>query len=516
MEDALQELGGNKSGKWPNFCNPYVFRRPFKLKHQVFRDGKIVFTKLFLFQDGLSLSIKTKHKALKSVEPDIKRMRDILSGQRRIISEQTSYFPKPINMSPKRYTQFINYATFQDITSNTLKEYRGKAFRKDPTVEVPHIEEEILSNIDNSGTHISQFAELVFDAVAREGRIGVLVRRDSEEGNPYFSVYPTDTIINWSGGRGEGSWVVLTEKYPDPDSESKYEQKTLTQYVEYSIRGGALYRVTVRERGGRFGMGGLDTPSEPEMLGTMDTLPFVPITIEGVNFRPDLFPLLGIANLNLRHSKLSTNLDYALAQAQDPITYISGWKGASSYEPGKEDVLFGRDQHFEVGVAEHRGYQIGNLRLTIGDVERSLRYSGAAAMEDSKRQVEAAEAVRLRQAAQSNKIIDIIKGCELGMVEAFYLLTKMFPSGGLLVPKQRIIFSISRDLVEIRLPPEDVSVLIELAEKGFIDEETLIRTLYEGENIPRDTNTSNLIEFAKAERKRLREAPNPSGRALAA
>ena len=227
------------------------------------------------------------------------------------------------------------------------------------------------------------------------------------------------------------------------------------------------------------------------VIGPYNTLPFVPITIEGINFRPDLFPLLGIANLNIRHSKLSTSLDYSLAQAQDPITWISGWKGGN-LELGKEDIVYGRDQHFEVGIAEHRGYQIGNTRLTIGDVERALRYSGAAAMEDSKRQVEAAEAVRLRQAAQSNKIIDIIKGCELGLKESFYILTTIFPGRGLFVPRNRINFSISRDLVEVRLPSEDVSALIELAEKGFINEETLVRTIYEGENIPRDTNLDKL------------------------
>ena len=458
------------------------------------------------------MSIKTKHKDLKGVQPDIKLMRNVLAGQRTIISNRSDYFPKPLNMSPKRYNQFISFANFQDITSNTLKEYRGKAFRKDPTVEIPHISDDLLDNIDGDGSGVNQFAEKVFDGVAREGRVGILVTKEYEEGDPYFRLYDTDSIINWSGGRGEGSWVVLLEHYADPNASSKFERKTLDQYVEYSVRGGILYKNVVRDSGGLLSMGALEEGVET-VVGPYNTLPFVPITIEGVNFRPDLFPLLGIANLNLRHSKLSTSLDYSLAQAQDPITWISGWKGGD-LELGKEDIVYGRDQHFEVGIAEHRGYQIGNTRLTIGDVERALRYSGAAAMEDSKRQVEAAEAVRLRQAAQSNKIIDIIKGCELGLKESFYILTKMFPGSGLFVPRNRINFSISRDLVEVRLPSEDVSALIELAEKGFINEETLVRTIYEGENIPRDTNLDKLIEFAKAERRRLRETPNPGGRAF--
>ena len=459
------------------------------------------------------MSIKTKHKDLKGVQPDIKTMRDVLAGQRTIISNKNDYFPKPINMSPKRYNQYINYANFQSITANTLKEYRGKAFRKDPTVDIPHISDDLLENIDGDGSGINQFAEKVFDGVAREGRVGILVTRSYEENDPYFRLYSTDSIINWSGGRGEGSWVVLLEHYADPNASSKYERKTLDQYVEYSVRGGIVYKKVVRDSGGLLGLGNLEEGQEI-IIGPYLTLPFIPITVDGVNFRPDLFPLLGIAELNLRHSKLSTNLDYSLAQAQDPITWISGWKGGD-LELGKEDVVYGRDQHFEVGVAEQRGYQIGNTRLTVGDVERALRYSGAAAMEDSKRQVEAAEAVRLRQAAQSNKIIDIIKGCELGLIEAFYILTKMFPSGGLFVPRGRINFSISRDLVALRLPPEDVSVLIELAEKGFIDEDTFLRTVYEGDFIPRDSNITNLIQFAKGERKRLRETPNPGGRALA-
>ena len=121
---------------------------------------------------------------------------------------------------------------------NTEERLLGKTQR----FEIPHISDDLLDNIDGDGSGVNQFAEKVFDGVAREGRVGILVTKDYEEGDPYFRLYDTDSIINWSGGRGEGSWVVLLEHYADPNASSKYERKTLDQYVEYSVRGGILYK----------------------------------------------------------------------------------------------------------------------------------------------------------------------------------------------------------------------------------------------------------------------------------
>ena len=450
------------------------------------------------------MPISTEHKKLVEAKKDIKRLRDtIFGGERRVKKQATEYLPRLTTMTTERYNEFLAHATFQSITQDTLKEYSGKTFRSDPTWEVP-LPNELIENIDGNGTHLIQFTEQLFEGVASIGRMGIAVVKNDDDDKkwPRLKLYENDFIINWPDENETEDWVVLKERVPVKNAKDRYKHQMTDQYILMELKDGKYIREIHTKQAGKIIADGETITStrvgQPETIHGIKNLPFIPINIKGVNWEPDIFPLLPIANLNLRHYRLSSALDWGLIQSQDPITYAGGYEeGEGEVELGKDDLITSPNPDFSIGIAEQRGYNIESLRQTVSDVERQLRYSGAAAMEDAKRQVEAAEAVRLRQAAQSNKIVYIVKGCELGMCEALYRMAQFFPGEGLQVEKGEFQFSISRDLIEIRLPADDVKALLELAKEGKITDEVLANTLFEGEIIPRNTDLGRMLEEIK-------------------
>lgn len=446
------------------------------------------------------MPISTEHKKLTDAKKDIRRLRDtIFGGERQIKKGSTEYLPRLTTMTSERYNEFLSHATFQSITQDTLKEYSGKTFRSDPTWETP-FPNELIENIDGMGTHLIQFTEALFEGVASIGKMGIAIvkNNDDPEDLPRFKLYENDMCINWSEENELDDWVVLKERAPMKNPKDRYKHVMTDQYILMEIKDGNYIREIHAKKSNRMSDRDTTRIGAPEVIDGIKRLPFIPINIKGVDQDPSIFPLLPIANLNLRHYRLSSALDWGLIQSQDPITYAGGYEeGEGEVELGKDDLITSPNPDFKMDIVEQRGYNIESLRQTVSDVERQLRYSGAAAMEDAKRQVEAAEAVRLRQAAQSNKIVYIIKGCELGMREALYRMAQFFPGEGLDVDKDDFQFSISRDLIEIRLPAEDVKALIELAREGKITDEVLVYTLFEGEVIPRNTDLGRMIEEIK-------------------
>ena len=438
------------------------------------------------------MPVTTEHPALVKAKPDIKRMRDTMAGERVIKESGSIYLPRLSNMTQKKYKEFLIHAAFQSITDDTLKEWRGLTFRSDPDYKLPFLPEGLVDNIDGEGNNLTAFTKTYFDCVSTYGRAGLMIvmEDDDPDGWPRLRLVETDNITNWPDKNQEGNFCVVRDKVPSPNVKDRYTHKEVDRHILMEINSDGHLIRTEHIKG---------KPSDKgEDMGAMANLPLVPTTIRGIDWGVNLIPLLSIANLNIRHYKLVSSLDWGLVQSQMPIMWARGYQNPEGGSPiGKDDILASDDEHFHFEIAEQRGYLIESLRNTIIDVERQLRYSGAATIEDSKRQVESSEALRIRQAAQHNRIIDIVYGCSVGMREALYRLAKMFPGGGLNIDKKEVEYEISRDLVDVRLSPEEVKQLLELAKEGKIDDETLAVALYEGEWMPKEFTIEELVKRAK-------------------
>jgi len=150
------------------------------------------------------MPVDTQHRSYVAKLARWTKNRDAFGGEDTVKAQGTLYLTKPSGFEDDDYTRYIQHAKWYGATARTVKGLVGSVFQKEPVLTVSTVFEQHMADITLTGIPLGLIAETVTADVQLIGRYGVLVDWDSDLMRPYWSGYPTESIVNWRVSRING------------------------------------------------------------------------------------------------------------------------------------------------------------------------------------------------------------------------------------------------------------------------------------------------------------------------
>jgi hypothetical protein len=434
------------------------------------------------------------------------RVRDCREGEDAVKKRTTVYLPQlDVHANrPDKYLGYLARATFFNATGRTVAGLAGAIFQKPPKVDLPERIREHARDITMTGVSAEVFALNVVEEDLTTGRVGILVDLQlgqSTDGRPYWSRYNAEDIVNWSAERRGGdevlTLVVLREDYQEPDPKDPFVSKTCDQYRELRLDEKGQYTVTIWRRPDgkaefeRWAPEGQKDPILiPQRRGkALDFIPFVFIGPTSTAPSVEKPPLLDLVNVNLAHYRNSADYEHGLHYTGIPIPWIAGAAApaASPADPNSPpsqvvvgpDVFVYLEKDGKLGIEQADGETLGALENALKEKKEQMTTLGARMLEPPGA-AETATAVLGRAAGDHASIRTIAAAAEEGLtkaaqIHAYWMGVEAHPSDA------RATVTLNKDVVNAKLTPEEVRVLLEMYIEGAISAETFYHRLQGGE-----------------------------------
>lgn len=408
-------------------------------------------------------------------------IRDCIMGEIMVKKRGSHYLPRTENQTDAEFQAYLGRATFYNATSRTLAGLVGAVHSRSPLIDgVPATMG--LGSVTNDGQSFDMMMKKMTKEVIGMGRYGVMIDAPKDGGEPYFSGYETEDIIDWATVR-DGSleklqYVVLRE--------------VVRNRMPFRTQGNELaetYRVLFIDDDGyykqRFYANG-DIMSEdfeetvPLLQGRpMTEIPFLIVSPYDFGFDIEKPPLLDIALLNLSHYRSYAELESGRHYTATPIYTV--FVGAG----GDEDAEFkiGPNTVWQLGagdkaeIMEFTGSGLKYLENAIITKEQQIAsLGGKMATQSAGTAAESADAVVTRARGEASFLGSVVATIsEAGS----RLLSALSVWRG--TPAQ-IDVEYASDATEINLDGREIRAMAMLYDTGLLPLET-IYTIFRQNNI---------------------------------
>jgi hypothetical protein len=338
------------------------------------------------------------------------KVRDCMDGEDIIKARREEYLPRPKGMDgeyAEAYDAYIERAHFPLIVSYALQGALGVVITKIPEFNVPKELEYILKEATRDGRSIQQFFLDVVIEVFQTGRVPILVDVVKEKNEFRFVQYRAEDFINWKTSITESKRSlilgVIAESVPSTEdifshtSDSIYRVLVLDENSNYTSR-------IFGEREEY-----VDFYTVPLYMGS--PINEIPLFVAGsINNSYDVqpIPLISVANCSVQIYRkeadlansefLSCNPTLVLvgASVDDNIPNVVG-SSVMIVIPNEAARVFYTTT--DTAALTHVSSHIESL------YEEAIRHG--VAILDARKGVEAAEALRIRQATQSASVYSV-------------------------------------------------------------------------------------------------------------
>lgn len=412
------------------------------------------------------MPVNTHHPAYAELRPRIELTEDAIAGDVR----KTTYVAYLTNQSKQAWDAYVNRPAYYNVTDRTLLALVGALVRKPYTIEglVDEIPNTVYSTFDEA-------LQRCYRTILSQGRVGLHVDFDEVIGKPKLIVYESEHIINWGAG-----YYVIKECVPVKDPDDPFAHKTVDQYRELRLDEAGLYEVRLwREDGGKkFKVVETLTPT---IRG--ERLNFIPLWISTPYDNSDELynpPLSALAELNIRHFKVSVDHSHGLHFLALPTPWIAGELYSADPNLLPKQVQIGGETFIQmvtgssIGFLEFSGNGLGALKEELLHLEDQMHSAGSRLL-TSKQGVESAEALRLRSGSESAVLVTIAQSLEVALRQALAVYNQW--AGSTTEPTVEL----NTDFTATVIDPAELKVLLEAFTSGAITLETLLQRLYDGE-----------------------------------
>lgn len=369
----------------------------------------------------------TKHPDYNRYEADWQKIRDAVAGESVIKKAAEKYLPRPAGMSDEyadAYDDYRERAHFPLIASYALQGTLGVIITKLPEFNVPDELEYILKNATKDGLSLEQlFLDVVID-ILQTGRVPLIVDIDEEKSEFRLVRYKAEDFINW--------------KTEVKNSEKNLKLATFTESTEdssdpFSHETTEVYRVLSIDKENNYNVKMYDINKElPEFRVTPlykgEPIDEIPVFLAGsLNNGYDVqpIPLLAVANCSVQIYRKEADLSNAEFLSCNPTLCATG-------VTNDEELPNVVGSSVLVSLSDPQA----RLFYTITDVaalthvhkhiealyEEAIRH-GVSLLE-SRKGVEAAEALKIRQSVQSSTIYSIYLSAVVAITDALKLMCK--------------------------------------------------------------------------------------------
>ena len=362
--------------------------------------------------------------------------------------------------------------------------------------DVSDVIREQLFDVDLQGNDLQTWLFAASRICIRYGHVGVLVDAPAagQNGRPYWVTYTPRDILGFrtelKDGKQELTQLRLMEKIVVPDG--LYGEK---QVEQVRVLTPGAFEIHQKDDQGDFRI-------VDEGRTSLSEIPFSVAYSNRMGILESIPPLADIAELNLQHYQVQSDLSNQLHISAVPMLALFGFPAAAeeiSAGPGEAMAL---PEGSDARYIEPAGNSYDAQFRRLEQIASQINELGLAAVLGAKLVGETAEAKRIdRSQGDSTMMVvaqqmqDLIDNCL-----RFHAEYMQEPNPGSSL--------VNRDFMGTRLEPQEIQALLQLYTAGTITQETLLLQLEAGEVLGDDfdveqeieaTQTGGLLEAATPE-----------------
>lgn len=370
------------------------------------------------------------------------------------------------------YRMYINRAQFPEILAPTITGMVGLIHRKESVIKLPKSLEPMYERATCDGLSLEALHKRVTRELLITGRYSLLPDFDNDSDDadersdvPYLAGYVAESLINWSP---EGDLFVLDESSKVRDSADEFTWVDQARHRVLRLRGSAYTQQVYKgERP--------DAAITPTARGgkALDFIPLVTFTSVDLSITPETPPLIGVARASLAMFRLDADYRHQLYNTGQETMVISG-------ADGKPDaigagVVLNLPLNATATYVGPKGVGITAHRLAINDERENAVVAGAKMFDSTKEGVEAAEALKIRFAAQGATLVSVAIAAAQGLERALKNCAIMVGDN-----PDDVVVTPNLDFVDAALTPKQAVELVKMWQADAISFETLQENLQRG------------------------------------
>jgi hypothetical protein len=398
------------------------------------------------------------------------RCRDAYDGQDAIKSRGTVYLPRLSKQTQQDYAAYKERALFFSITNKTIGALVGMTMLRTPSITMP----ESMSSyyVDDQGV---QFYEILASTVSENllmGRIGLLVDRPVDGGDPKIVRYATESIINWDvDDAGVPQLVMLSEKIL-VSGEDKYLKKEELQYRELKLENGVYTQQVYNAK-----LQPVGPPIIPTNTGIqMDYIPFYVVTPYGISFDIEKPPMLDLVDINISHYRTSADLEHGRHFTALPTPVVSGGDATSELRVGSQTAWILPDPSARAMYLEFTGQGLQSLEKALVEKQGQLASMSARMIDNSRRGSEAPDTVRLRYASETASLTMVVRATEAALTKAYQTIAVMLGED-----PTEVKILLNKELLDVRMTGTELLNMVKSYIEGGMSAETLVFNMRRGD-----------------------------------
>ena len=446
---------------------------------------------------GNVTQVNDPNTAWVNMEPHWGLIETLLGGTYKIRKGHRKYLPQEPREQDISYDARLLRSVLAPYYVRLERMLAGMLTRKPVRLDdVPDVIREQLFDVDLQGNDLQTWLFAASRVCIRYGHVGVLVDAPAagQNGRPYWVTYTPREILGFrtelKDGKQELTQLRLAEKIVVPDG--LYGEK---QVEQVRVLTPGAFEIHQKDQKGDFII-------VDEGRTSLSEIPFSVAYSNRMGVLESLPPLADIAELNLQHYQVQSDLSNQLHISAVPMLALFGYPAAAeeiSAGPGEAMAL---PEGSDARYIEPAGNSYEAQFKQLDRIAEQINALGLASILGSKLSAETAEAKRIdRSQGDSTMMVvaqqmqDLIDNCL--RFHAEYMQERT--AGSSLV---------NRDFMGIRLDPQEIQALLQLYTAGTITQETLLLQLEAGEVLGDDfdveqeieaTQTGGLIEMNQPE-----------------
>lgn len=403
---------------------------------------------------------------------------DCYTGEGAIKARTNVYLPKlerhdDSTEGKARYSDYLDRATFFGVISTVVIGRVGQIMRIPPRTSFAPAQQDWANTIMRDKSNLNELIKRVLTEIIITGRVGLLLDRPEEGGNPYVVLYKAQDIVNWEVQNDQLIRVVLKENtvVKSETTDGKTIQVTQPRYRELRINEFNQYEVAIHlARDGKYYESEVITPKNAGL--TINVIPFQFINTDSISSATSKPPLLDLANLNIAHYRNSADYEQLLHRVGVAATfYASGIDEDEANDPnnlatGPDVRWYSRNPNAKYGILEFSGASASAMESAMLEKMQMMATIGGQLVQRHRKQVETAETARLRSASENSTLDTIVSTVEIGMTQLLEI------SAEWLNVSQEILFKLNRDYLNDRWSPEEMKAVNEAEMLGIISKQT--------------------------------------------
>jgi len=429
-------------------------------------------------------------------EPHWGLIEHLLGGTYKIRKGHRKFLPQEPRELDESYDNRLQRSVLAPYYVRLERMLAGMLTRK--PVRLDDVSDQIreqLFDVDLQGNDLQTWLYNTSRICIRYGHVGVLVDapKSGDTGRPYWITYSPRDILGWRTEMADGQQKLtqlrLFEKVLVPDG--LYGEK---QVEQVRVLTPGAFEIFQKDQKGDFRVVDEGTTSLSE-------IPFSVAYSNRVGVLESFPPLADIAELNLQHYQVQSDLGNQLHISAVPMLALFGFPAAAEEISAGPGEALSLPEGAAASYIEPAGNSYDAQFRRLDQIVSQINDLGLAAVMGAKLSAETAESKRIdRSQGDSTMMVvaqqmqDMIDNCL--RFHADYLQESQ--AGSSLV---------NRDFMGARLEPQEIQALLQLYTAGTVTQETLLLQLEAGEVLGDDFDVEAELEATQAGG--LLETPQP-------